>query len=234
MKKILAFMFIFCNYLSYAQRAIHKSASNQFIKSEKYLTFNPLAIAEPQMAIGVGFGNRFTVRSAYFAELSYITKSIFYNTDVEKLNGFRFLAQYRYHFFQNGKQAKISSRRVKRKPFIALEFRLKNYDFPTTATFVNYTTFDTISRIKTNVNATSIGGAILFGTSYNISKNNKWKLEVTAGIGAKQKTIHYKNVAKGYETIRQRKRDVFGPPEIYEEVGMPYFPIAFRIKYLIN
>ena len=60
MKKVLAFILIFCNYNSYAQSATHKSTINQFIKSEKYVTFNPLAVAEPQMAVGVGFGKKFT------------------------------------------------------------------------------------------------------------------------------------------------------------------------------
>jgi hypothetical protein len=233
MKIIFPFIFIIFDYTSYAQRSINKFVNSQFNTSEKYLTFNPLGIVEPQMAIGIGFSNKFTERSAYFVELSYIKNTVFYNTDVEKLNGFRFLAQYRYHFLQNSKQSKINIRRLKVNPFVALEFRLKQYGFSTT-TVVNNAIFDTISKIKINAIATSLGGAILFGTSYNISKNNKWKLEVTAGIGAKQKYVRYKNLASGYEEIRQKKRDVFGPPKIYEEVGVPYFPIVFRMKYLIN
>jgi hypothetical protein len=233
LKKLFLFVFIICQFISNGQTSTNKMLHTLFAKPVKYVSFNPLALTEPQMAIGIGFGNRFTERSEYFAELSYVTKTIFYNTDVDKLNGFRFLGQYRYHFLQL-KQTAHSFKRWKRQPFVALEFRLKNYLFPTKNTFVNYSILDTISNLQKNANAISIGGAILFGASYHISKNNKWKLDVTAGIGAKQKFVEYKNLSNNYETIRLRKPDALGPPKIYEEVGMPYFPIAVRIKHFIN
>ena len=45
-------------------------------ENQKYYTFNPISLAEPHMAIGIGFGNRFSERSEYFAELSYLNKAV--------------------------------------------------------------------------------------------------------------------------------------------------------------
>lgn len=47
-------------------------------KAETYLSFNPLALAEPQMATGVGFGYRLTRRSEWFTELSVLMDNPFY------------------------------------------------------------------------------------------------------------------------------------------------------------
>ena len=111
---------------------------------------------------------------------------------------------------------------------------MKNYSFSDKNTFVNYKIFDTLKNINYSANALSLGGALIFGGTFNISKNGKWKLEYTAGIGGKQKLIRFKNLSKDYEVIRQRKPDVLRAPYIYEGVGSVCIPATIRFRYYIN
>ncbi|MBP6025233.1 DUF3575 domain-containing protein [Ferruginibacter sp.] len=222
MKKIFVIFLCLLNLFAGAQSKKNKTATQGLDKGEKYFSFNPLGLGEPQMAIGAGFGCRFSKRSEYFTELSFLLKTPFYSYQANSLKGFRFLGQYRYHL------------RINTNRFIGAEFRLKMYDFTGTNTFVNNTSHDTLKSVSYNANAISLGGAIVFGNTYTISKNRKWKIEITAGIGAKQKLVSLKGALKDYEVIIKRKLDGIAPPYIFEAVGMPYIPCTIRLKYLIN
>jgi Protein of unknown function (DUF3575) len=223
LKKNIAILLCLLNLFAAAQSKKNKTATHGLTQSEKYFSFNPFGLAEPQMAIGAGFGCRFSERSEYFTELSYLLKTPFYSYQANSLNGFRFLGQYRYHFLQ-----KNTNR------FIGAEFRLKMYEFTGKNTFVNNTSHDTLKSVSYNANAVSLGGAIVFGNTYNLSRNGMWKIEITAGIGAKHKLVSFKRALKEYEVIIQSKPDGLAPPYIFEAVGMPYIPCTIRLKYLIN
>jgi hypothetical protein len=236
-KYMLLLLASFCFKVN-AQQIKAKSNKHRFTETEKYFSFNPFALAEPQIAIGAGFGNRFSERSEYFTELSYIAKTPFYDYQANSLHGFRFLSQYRYHFFGTGKPlinlGLRKERKTKQNRFIGAEFRLKMYNFSGKNTFVNNISNDTLRSISYNANAISLGGAILFGRTYTISKSGNWKIEITSGIGAKQKLVNFKGNLKDYEIIIQRRFDGWAPPYIYEAVGMPYLPCSIRLKYIIN
>ncbi len=238
MKKSIFLLLAIFSFNLNAQQIKDKSFRHRFTKTEKYFSFNPFGLAEPQIAIGAGFGNRFSERGEYFAELSYIAKTPFYDYQANSLHGFRFLSQYRYHFLGTGRPLINSGfkmeRNKKQNRFIGAEFRLKMYNFSGKNTFVNDTNSDTIRSISYNAKAISLGGAILFGSTYNISKSGNWKIEITAGIGAKQKFVNFRGVLKDYEIIINRKPDGLAPPYIYEAVGMPYLPCCIRLKYMIE
>ena len=211
----------------------HKPGS----ETEKYFSFNPFGLAEPQIATGFGFGNRFTERSEYFTELSYITKSPFYDTEPDKLNGYRLLLQYRYHILQSMPTLNLRFKRLERRDrnsFIGAEFRLKGYNFSSTNTFIKSNPADTLQKYFYKAGAVSIGGAIIFGRLYDLSNDGNWKLDVTAGIGGKVKMVKYKNVPNGYQSVVINGGFGLKPPAIYEAVGMPYFPLCIRIRYIIN
>jgi hypothetical protein len=204
-----------------------KIANNHLPKRQKTITFNPLSIAEPQAAAGLGFTNSITARSGYFTELSYIFKAPFYGGADPITGGCRWLLQYRYNL--------LKKRRW--DYFWGAEFRLKGYGFTGTNAFVNKAINDTLNKYNYKANATSVGGAVLFGAIFNLSKNSRWQMEMTFGIGAKQKLVKYKNLPEGYELYVPpfyRKPDVLGPPDINEAVGMPYLPLAIRVRYQIN
>ncbi|WP_462219500.1 hypothetical protein [Ferruginibacter sp.] len=242
MKKYFLLLLVLSFFKLNAQQIKGKSTQQRFTATEKYFSFNPLALAELQVAIGAGFGNRFSERSEYFTELSYIAKHPFYDMPEKSLHGFRFLAQYRYHFLQRwrplinlGNFTKASrERNARHNPFIGVEFRLKPFNFTDKRTFFKSSPPDTLNSFLYKANAVSIGGAILFGETYNISSNGKWKLEVTAGIGGKVKIIKYKNLPVGYTPLFIRGGFGLKPPAIDDAVGMPYFPFSIRLKYMID
>lgn len=211
-----------------------------FRGEEKYVTFNPFALGEPHIAIGAGFGNRFTQRSACFAELSYVAKHPFYDNNLQnKLRGFRFITQYRYHFLQRWRPlinlgTAIRNRNARRNPFLGLEFRIKPFSFSANRTFINSSTSDTLTNFLFDGNAVSLGGAVLFGETYNLSSDGRWKLELSLGIGGKIKFVRYKNIPAGYKPVIIVGRYGLAAPGIDEPIGTPNFPCALRLRYSIE
>jgi len=55
--------------------------------------------------------------------------------------------------------------------------------------------------------AFSIGGGIVFGSTYYISKNKKWQLETTIGNWRQTKFVHFKKAAANYEILKEQKTD---------------------------
>ena len=204
-------------------------------QNETYFSFNPFGLLEPQIAVGFGFGKRFSLRSEYFTELSYLNKNPLYNENINSFRGIRFLAQYRYHFLQRWESIRLRSKEkiAKLNPFIGFEFRLKRFQFSDKANFVDQSTRDTLSNFLYTANATSLGGAVVFGHSYDVSGNGKWKIEISAGVGVKQKLVNIVNPTSGYTVMVLRKVD-WGFPNKYESVSTPYFPFAIRLQYVIH
>jgi hypothetical protein len=204
---------------------------------QKYLSFNPFSLVEGTLAIGAGFGNHFSRRSEYFSELSYLAKSPLYPYYVTSLNGFRFIAQYRYHHFPSnaGSNLRAGGKRGDGGPFVALEFRLKEYYFSDSLGFINTTTHDTLTKYPYHATATCLGGAVLFGSCNNLSANGRWKLEYTIGIGVKHKIVNFNHVPQGYEALILPAAELGAyVPRIYESRNTVYIPIAFRLRYLLG
>jgi hypothetical protein len=198
-------------------------------------------VAEPMFAIGPSYGCRFSERSECFFEVAYVSKSPFYDwQDISRLHGARMLAQYRYHFLQQWKPlinfgTRNRRRRERQQPFIAAEFRYKAFSFSSKGNFVNPSIRDTLYGVSFNANTNTLGGALIFGSTFNLSADEKWKLELTAGMGCKQRFVKLKTLPAGYQVYR----DLFpkdGPtiPLLQEEAGFPYFPFAVRLRYVIN
>ncbi len=236
MKKIILLPFLLLFITAIAQKTKRIKVDAPFTKYS-YLSFNPFSIAEPQLAVGLSYGNRFTERSEMFIEVSYVAKHPSYNFDYEKLNGFRFIAEYRYHFLQQWKPIinlgeKIRERKRKSQPFIGLQFRLKQYQLIYKDNFTNFV--DTLINYRYIANIVSLGGALTFGATYNISKNKKWQLETTIGVGAKQKFVKYKNLPSNYKVLIYEKSRALYTPKINDEIGTPIFPTTIRLRYMLK
>jgi hypothetical protein len=239
MNKTLFIYFCLCSFIAKAQEKNDKPKIHKYSGNGKHFSFNPLGLAEPQIALGMGFGNHFSERSEYFAELSYIAKNPLYGDIIKSLHGMRLITQYRYHFLQPWRPIAtwglgFGKSRVRQNHFIAAEFRLKTYNFSDKNTFVNRATSDTLNNFLYKANALSIGGGIAFGSIYRIGKSGNWQIEATIGIGAKQKFVHYINKPDNYSINTVKGGFGLKPPQIYEAVGMPYVPCTIRLRYLIN
>jgi hypothetical protein len=243
MKILLLILFVLLHGILPAQfkkNVSHGQTGKKYKAIEQYFSFNPFALAEPQLAVGIGFGNRFTERSEYFTELSYVGKQPFYDgLEVNYLHGIRFLAQYRYHFLQQWRPLidlgkVIRERRAEQHPFIAVELRIKPYEFSANGSFVKNSPPDTLNKQLYKAGSFTIGGAVLLGKTFDISANEKWKIEITGGMGIKTKSVHYKNIATGYEPLISRNRNALAAPAINDAVASPYFPFAIRIRYVLD
>jgi hypothetical protein len=241
MKFSVLILFLFASLGSLAQLRKDRFKIPGF-QNEKYFSFSPFSVGEPQLALGLSFGNRFSERSEYFIETAYIGKTPFYDwRETKWLHGTRMLLQYRYHFLQQWRplikfvsSAGNRERRRRTQPFIGLEFRYKPFSFSSEGTFINAALNDTLSAFPFKANAITIGGALIFGSTFNLSANERWKLELTAGFGAKQRIVNLKTVPSGYKAYRFSSHD--GPifPLLYEDAGLPIFPCAIRLRYIIT
>lgn len=221
MNKIFSLLIV--TFLALAATAQKNEASVK----KTFLTFNPFSLFEPHAAAGFGISKNIKARSSYFGELSYVFKTPFYRGAEPVTGGFRLLQQYRYGV----------NMQYKAEYFIGAELRLKHFGFTgNNNVFINTSANDTISRYNYKAKATSVGGAIVIGTIINVSKNKKWQIEFTTGIGVKHKFVEYKNLPLGYKLFEPgtERRGTVGPPEIDEAVGMPYIPSTLRLRYLIN
>lgn len=225
MRKVKFFILFFICFSSICSFAQTKKI-NDNKKSEKYITLNPLGFVEPQMAIGLGFENRFAERSSYFTEISFITRNPIELLVGNNKSGFRFIGQYRYHFLNLISRKNIES-------FASLEFRLKRVKLiGATGTFVNSSTKDTINTRFDNADVTQVGGTLIWGGNTQIS--DKIILETTIGVGLKQRIVNFSGVPNGYKYLNTKKQGIgFGLPSSYK-VGTIVFPqFSIRLKYLL-
>ena len=232
---VLLLFLALCTHVN-AQSATADDLDTSFQK-QKYLSFNPFSLVEGSLAIGTGFGNRFSRRSEYFTELSCLANSPLYPYYVASLSGFRFIAQYRYHYFPTNNRFSVAREGGKRGdggPFVALEFRLKQYYFSDSLGFINTATRDTLTNYPYHATATCPGGAVLFGSCNNLGANRRLKLEYTIGIGVKHKVVNFNRVPPGYEPVILRPVEWGFVPKIYESRNTVYIPIAFRLRYLLG
>jgi hypothetical protein len=159
MKKYFTVVFCLINLVVHAQTILTKAESKKNVTG-KYFTFNPLGLVEPHLTVGLGFGNKVTKRSGYFTEFSYLTNGALIKNIAAKINGYRFIAQYRYHFTGYNFIKSTES-------FAAIEFRLKRYNFPESqGTFVNASSRDTLKVKDYNAQITSYGGTLIIGGTY--------------------------------------------------------------------
>lgn len=221
-------------------QSFNKKPGSGYQGVEKYVSLNFLSVAEPQFTFGPSAGIRFSERSEVFAEAAYVGRGFLYEDQKSlRLNGARLIFQYRYHFLQQWRPLinfglRNRSMRERHQPFVALEWRMKPLAFSGTATFVNESTADTLTGYSYRASSFTFGGALVFGSTFNLGRDERWKLELTAGIGAKQRLVKFKNVPAGYQSYNGLKREwlYIPPPEV--ETGGVLLPVAIRLRYVLD
>lgn len=239
MRSKLLFLFILPASQALSQQGTELFRRTGFEK-ERYISVNVLSLAEPQLAFGPSFGYRFTERSEFFLEAAFVTRSPFYNwQDADRLSGLRAIAQYRYHFLQQWRPlfnlgGRRRLQRSRHEPFIGLEFRAKPFSFSAKRDFVNLAAADTLRNYPFRANAFVYGGALVFGNTFDLSSDGRWKVECSFGIGAKVRLVNFKTVPAGYRRPEYEKRIAFQLPSLDEEIGTAYFPLAIRLRYVLD
>ncbi|MFZ4059520.1 MAG: hypothetical protein ACOYKE_15355 [Ferruginibacter sp.] len=192
-----------------------------FLSHQSHFTIgiNPLVGVEPHLPIGASLGIRFSPRVELWQSFDYLTKG-FYATSYNKgTKGFRYILQPRWY---TG---------YRKMFFIAGEFRYRQYSIIQESGITNGIDTVAIQHRSTQIVP---GGAIVFGKKFILNRKANWLIEVFAGIGAKQRIIHRKNIPAGYTVVNYRPLSFALAPNFDDEIGMPYFPIGMRIAYVFS
>lgn len=195
---------------------IHAQSGNSYWS----LGTNPFSFVEVIPAIGPCFSYRISQRFELWSEASYLFGGPDRIDNWKNLQGLRFIFQPRYYINRN------------RTFFIAPEFRLKHYSYNATATFINSTTSDTLNSYPYKGLQLLVGGALLIGGQAVLSRRHHLYLEITTGIGAKQRHIKRNNVPSGYFYYHYYSRDSFDFTDYDDEYRIdPYVPLGFRLTW---
>jgi hypothetical protein len=185
-----------------------------------YLSLNPFAFAEPRAsAIGLGVAYRFDDRLEICNELSVLRESIHNEPAFENVNGFRNIFATKYSIFNN--------------EFIGAEFRIRNYSFSPKADFYNASSGDTLKDFRYKAKYSIFGVAFIFGRKFKLSRNNKLQLEISLGVGGREKATRRWAVPNGYVSSQNSYPKIFPGTTNNFERGFHsmYFPAALKLFY---
>lgn len=218
MKFYIPFLFLVIPLNIFSQKAGDWKISASESQTEKHWSIgvNPLSLAESQLSLGPCVAYRFSERIELWAEASYIFANSYMPKEWKNMSGFRFILQPRYFMGYN------------KTFFIAPEFRIKNYSFNNRLEFVNTTTRDTLHNFAFREDQTLAGGALVFGKKYLVSAKHNINLELTFGIGSRQRNIKRKNVPAGYNYLYGTRHYALAPTYEDDRSQAPYFPLGVR------
>lgn len=183
---------------------------------------NPFSIVEIIPAIGPCLSYRISPRFELWGEASYLFGGPDRINNWKNLQGYRFIFQPRYYTNRS------------KTFFIAPEFRLKHYTYNATANFINSTTADTLNSYPYKGLQLLVGGALLIGGQAVLSRRHHLYLEITTGIGAKQRHIKRNNVPAGYFYYHSYRAYIFNPSYDDNYRIDPYVPLGFRLIWKLS
>ncbi|MFN8243128.1 MAG: DUF3575 domain-containing protein [Ferruginibacter sp.] len=202
------------------KRGHHHKMGN--IHSRVGVFVNPLGPVEFQEgAAGLGLNLMLARRWDISGEFSFLYQGWGEKTyDRVVLNGFRAVMTIK----------RLSYSRVF---FYGLDLRLKRYNTSDQLSFINASLPDTLSNFNHEAMHTLYGVGGTAGLRLPLSKNRKWAMELSLGIGVKYRQIRRNKVPAGY-TYWELPRPVdinFYWQQNYEG-WTPYVPGGLRIMYL--
>jgi hypothetical protein len=187
------------------------------------LSFNPLGLLEPQMAIGLGVGYQVTNCWQIWLESSGLCQ--FYQKPSQScIGGVREILTMKFYF---GSRQSF---------FAAAEFRWKQVYYHDVDNFENPTTSEELKSYTYKLEDIIFGGAVWFGGRVRISQNHRWRLEPSIGLGLKGRTVVWHGVPEGYQYQRSGGLDYIDPFPTSPRTASPvtfYFPASLRLVYVL-
>lgn len=181
------------------------------------LTYNPMGLLEPPAAIGLGIGYRPFKEVELWSETSFLTNG-FYHTQ-GPLTGIRQICQLR--FFPYGTSF-----------FVAGELRYKSYQFRSREEFYDSLTHDTLHQFSNFARHYFFGMAVQLGWRVNATRNGRFQLEATFGLGFRKGYVKREGVPAGYLYMNNKIDFNFSGPN--GEVPPIYFPGSLRLVWLLG
>lgn len=199
----------------------HKHYLSPLSISRWTLSFNPLGLIEPPMAVGLGVGYRLSAQWELWSETSFLTNGV-YTTD-GPLTGIRQILQGKYF---PGQQQHF---------FIAVEARYKSYQFRGKDDFINAAAHDTLRNYSNFSRHYFWGGGAQVGWRFNLGSGDHFQLETTVGLGFRSSSVIRQNVPRGYKYVSLVNPIDFNiPHSIDNGFGVAYLPGSVRLIYLFG
>jgi hypothetical protein len=212
-KKFLVLAFLLASILH---------ASSQMNKPGWSIGVNPFSLFEPLSNLGPCAEIRVSPAVGCWAEASYILRSQYQLNDWKQVRGARILLQPRFYFSK------------RREFFIAPEFRLKWFNYSVGLDFVNDQTRDTLMNYFHRATQVQIGGGLVMGIRGWLSRRHQLMVELTGGLGAKNRQIIRHDIPAGYQFVYNWRG--FGLTPHYEldnDVAV-FIPGSIRLIWKLN
>jgi hypothetical protein len=190
--------------------------------SDKWsISLNPLGIFEPQAAIGLGVGYQFDQHWQLWLESSYLFQV--YTNNPSCIGGIREILAMKYYFG------------LRQSLFFSGEFRWKQVYFHDVADFIDENTYLAVPGDRYTLENIVFGGAISFGGRIRISKDHRWRLEPSFGLGFKGRTVVRQDVPDYYRYAKNPNFLVsaFSEPERNSARVTIYLPATVRFVYVL-
>lgn len=210
--------------LSLSILTLHSSTT--FAQSSRHslsIGINPLSVAEPFASIGPFVGVHLSSRIECWSEISFYYTNLYKLNNWTGLSGFRFIFQPRYYPGRT------------REFFIAPEFRLKQYNYTGhNKNFINSDTQDTLKGINYSARQSLPGGALVVGWHHQLFNHKSVFVEITAGIGVRERNITYRNIPAGYEYELVQGGFGLKPHYDWNKDSAPYIPLGIRLCWTLK
>jgi hypothetical protein len=190
------------------------------------LSFNPLGFLEPQMAIGLGVGYQVTDHWQLWLESSVLTQGLGSYTP-RCVGGVREIFTVKYY---------LGARRIL---FLAAEMRWKEVYYRDVYNFLTSTVQPELIHYSYTLKNTVVGGAVWCGARLKLSKDDRWRLEPSVGLGVKNRVATMQGVPAGYRYGTAppsleggNNGDINTSPRV-SVYAVPYLPASVRLIYVL-
>lgn len=151
------------------------------------LSWNPLGLIEPSMAIGIGIGYHSKSNLEIWSETSLLINVLYASGG--KTSGMRQILQLKRFISKN------------QGLFIAGEIRYSFFTYHASNNFINIAVHDTILNLSNTSNHYVFGAGLQVGYRWPLTNDSKFMLELTGGLGIKNKIIRWHGIPAGYKYI---------------------------------
>lgn len=186
----------------------------------KGILFNPFALLESNATLDFGYITELKTKTKILFNIGVLLPFNINNGDVPfNKGGFRILTQYREY--------------KKNDYFLGFELKYRHVAFNNFGKyFKNTLSNDTFFLANPNTRANIFAGAFIFGVQEYISKNKKWAMEATIGLGIRFKYVHFKEASATIIPIQYFDRRAWVPAK-NEEIQTIHMPGTFRLIYFL-
>lgn len=183
---------------------------------------NPFSVGESLSSLGPSVALRVSPGIELWSEGSFIFHNLYDIAGWDHVKGYRFIFQPRLFMGTT------------RRFFLAPELRIKSFSYGISLPFINESAQDTLDGYYHRANQFQIGGALVMGIRTVLSEKHRLFMDMTAGIGGRQRFIRRKGIPAGYSFTPTTGGWGLAPHYEWHMDGILYLPIGLRLTWLLS